>query len=64
MAAIAVGQVWRRKSDGRLATIESIDHPAIYNRRLRYRIHRRTAKLVHDFVREFEYVREGDTNGR
>jgi len=63
MVEIRVGQVWRRKSDKRLATIERVDSMFIYNRRLAYRITRYTEKLVHDFVRQFEYVHEGDTNG-
>lgn len=59
-------QTWRRKSDGRLATILDSTEVArgLANPRIVYVIHRRTTKLVRDFRRAFEFVREPETSSQ
>lgn len=57
---IEMGQVWRRRSDGRLFTVERVDDVRIGNRRLTIKGFRRSTLLVAAFRRQYDFVGHQD----
>lgn len=53
---IEVGQLWRRRSDGRLFIVERVDDVRIGNRRLTIKGSRRSTLLVAAFRRQYDFA--------
>lgn len=52
------GQVWRRKSDGRLTTVISVQSDWQARASVLHQAQRRTHTETRNFIRKYEFVRE------
>lgn len=57
-AAVQPGQVWRRKSDGRLTTVISVQSSWQTRASVLHQSQRRTSTETRNFLRKYELVRE------